>query len=553
MTYTKKDDIEVLIPLLMNIAYLDMVQDFYKLLAHIETYRELSDNKIYLYYYHRAIASFYKHSNNMEQSIEHCLLSNELAHDLNDEDFIIESYRFLSTIYNKNKDFEKAEYYCKMAMEELSLSSDMFLVANVYNLYGVILVNLEEYERAEKAYLNALDTIKKIDEYKSSMIFFLININLAEIYMFLKDDDLSEDYFNRAHKLEEDYQHDYPFTDLLMMMADHHKKNNEFDKACQYYEKYINRYSNLQDIRPKLKSDDSNLQGDLRLLQTLRDTNKLLLRRLTTYQMMHHEKALTTSIEQQLEDDLNKAILNDEIVVFYQHKWSISKNRAIGSEALIRWIKNGIVVPPHAFIGQAEDNSIIMPLSRIVIKKAMKVLKEITATYDPEFVMSVNISPYQLEHQNLLDLIKSELLLNDLEPKNFEIEITERTFQDPSSSSIKQLQDIKALGVRVSLDDFGTGYSSLSSISDFSFDCVKVDRSLVRKSTNDKKANALLSGIVSMLQALSLEIVIEGVENDEEVSLMKKLGCDEIQGYYYSKPVDVEEYLRLINENIGKK
>jgi EAL domain-containing protein (putative c-di-GMP-specific phosphodiesterase class I) len=544
ITYSKEDDIEEIICLMMATAYQDMPAVFYKLVSCVEALPDLHDHLDYMYYYHLSLASFYKHSGNSPNAIEHCLRSNDIAYRIGDNCAVVQSYRFLSSVYLNNKDYDNATYYSTCAIKELPLCDDFVLCANVYNLYGVVLVELEKYDYAVQAYDNAFDSIKRIESYEDDMMYYLLHLNYGEVLMLMGDIKQSEIYYLKAIELSEKYNHDYTFGDMLLMLVDYYKKSGNYEQACTYYDKYFNRNTKAEPVSVLLneKKGKAEIKKELSQMKQLRDTNQILLKRLAQMQQLTDKSDVKVHLE--LQNRLTNALENDHIITYFQGKWSLKQNRYVGAEALIRWQDGSVLVPPVAFIPKVEDTEMIIELSKVVIQDSIKMCKYIVSTYHPDFLISINIAPYQLEHQDLASFIQGELLLNKLEAKHIEIEITERSFINQTPNIINQLQKLQELGLALSLDDFGTGYSSLSYIKDYNFDCIKLDKSLLDHVTTDLKAFGLLSGILSMFQALNIDTVVEGIETLEQEQLLQALNCDYLQGYYYNRPMIGEQFLK---------
>ncbi len=183
ISYTDKDDVNDIICLMMATAYQSMPDIFYKLVGVIEAIPDLHEHLDYMYYYHLSLASFYKHTNNSSNAIEHCIKSNDYAYEMNDGCAIVQSYRFLSSVYLNNQDYDNATYYSICAIKELPNCDNFELAASVYSLHGVILVELEQYDYAVQAYNNAFDSMKNVQNYEEDMIYYLLLLNYGEVLM----------------------------------------------------------------------------------------------------------------------------------------------------------------------------------------------------------------------------------------------------------------------------------------------------------------------------------------------------------------------------------
>ncbi|MFI3249989.1 MAG: EAL domain-containing protein [Eubacteriales bacterium] len=246
---------------------------------------------------------------------------------------------------------------------------------------------------------------------------------------------------------------------------------------------------------------------------------------------------------------MHAGIENREFVMFYQSKIDIESEKLVGAEALVRWMKDGKLVPPNDFIPVFEKNGFIEQLDYYVLEEVCMFIK---SNEDKNFpVISINLSGITLMQDNLVTKIVEIIKKYDITPDQIELEITESAFVNIYEKNIMKLEKLQELGFSISMDDFGTGVSSLQRLNDFPLHTLKVDRSFVVKSTLEKKGATILSSIVQMAKNLQLDTVGEGVETDEQLALLKALGCDMVQGYYYSKPLNGEEFMEKYSEFIS--
>jgi diguanylate cyclase (GGDEF)-like protein/PAS domain S-box-containing protein len=239
-----------------------------------------------------------------------------------------------------------------------------------------------------------------------------------------------------------------------------------------------------------------------------------------------------------LENQLRHALEKDEFVLHYQPKVSSASSELTGVEALIRWNdpRTGLV-PPFSFIPLLEETGMIHEVGRWAMRKAIEdYLRWRAAGLDPPRV-AVNVSPLQLRHRGFVREIAEAIGVDPHAAQGLELEITESLIMEDVQHSIATLEAIRAMGVRVAIDDFGTGYSSLSYLAKLPVDTIKIDRSFVIEMTTGEQGLALVSTIVALGHSLKLTIVAEGVENEEQAACLRRLGCDELQGYLFSRPV----------------
>ncbi len=252
-----------------------------------------------------------------------------------------------------------------------------------------------------------------------------------------------------------------------------------------------------------------------------------------------------------LEYKLRRAIEHKEFVLHYQPKFNLSTGQISGAEALIRWQPSDYeTIYPLTFIQVAEETGLIVKIGQWVLNTACKKAKQLQQITGKAIPIAINVSPKQFRQPNFVEIVQDALILSDLKPELLELEITENIMIEDTPKFIETLQQLKAIGVKLSLDDFGTGYSSLSYLKDFPIDQLKVDRAFVHAIEEDANNMAILKAIIILGQSLGLRVVAEGVETEFQFDFVKSVGCDEVQGYYFSKPLPEVHFDRLIEENL---
>jgi EAL domain-containing protein (putative c-di-GMP-specific phosphodiesterase class I) len=220
-------------------------------------------------------------------------------------------------------------------------------------------------------------------------------------------------------------------------------------------------------------------------------------------------------------------------------------------EALLRWQNSNLgSVSPMQFIPVAEETGLIVPIGRWVLKTACLQNIAWQKAGLPPICMAVNLSLRQLMDEFLVDDIKKALGESGMAPNLLELEITESMVMHNPTRMIAVLAKIKNLGIRLAIDDFGTGYSSLAQIKHFPVDTLKVDRSFIRNIPQDSDDKAITEAIIAMGKTLSLTVVAEGVETADQMNFLKDRSCDEMQGYYFSKPIAADHFADLLRKNI---
>ncbi|UOQ86874.1 bifunctional diguanylate cyclase/phosphodiesterase [Gracilibacillus salinarum] len=242
----------------------------------------------------------------------------------------------------------------------------------------------------------------------------------------------------------------------------------------------------------------------------------------------------------ELEKDLPRALEDDQFHLEYQPKWNVKTNSLYGFEALIRWDHPRLgVVPPIEFIPVAEENGIIVSVTKWTLETACKQCYEWSTHQGLNQPVAVNVSPSLFQTGTLYELIKHALDQSTLDPDKLEIEITESMMLHDVEDIIRQLNRIRQLGVKVSMDDFGTGYSSIGLLDTLPINAVKLDRIFTQDIEKPSK-QAIIQAIIVLAESLDLDVVAEGVELEKDIDYLMKLGCFVMQGYYYSKPMKFE-------------
>ncbi len=254
----------------------------------------------------------------------------------------------------------------------------------------------------------------------------------------------------------------------------------------------------------------------------------------------------------EIETELRHALEKDEFELYYQPQIDIQTGQIVGAEALLRWNHSKLgVLTPDTFIPILEETGLIISIGEWVIKQACKQIK-IWNTIDssPDFSISVNVSAVQFQESGLIDVIKETLNNSNLDPNLLELEITESILMENMNQVQEIIGKISLLGVKFAIDDFGTGYSSLSYLQKFKIDTLKIDKSFIHDINKNEDNATIVKTIIAMAHALKLSIIAEGVETIEQESFLKDSCCVKAQGYYYSRPVPVEQFTKHL-KSIG--
>jgi diguanylate cyclase (GGDEF)-like protein len=247
-----------------------------------------------------------------------------------------------------------------------------------------------------------------------------------------------------------------------------------------------------------------------------------------------------------LEARLHGAIERDELRLHYQPKIHLPTGRVTGMEALLRWEHPELgLLPPASFISLAEESGLIVPIGEWALHEACRQNREWSeAGFDP-LVVAVNLSPRQFQQQGIDDVIARVLRSTGLDPSQLELEVTESLAMHEPADVTSTLGDLRAMGVQCSIDDFGTGYSGLSQLTQLPIDKLKIDKSFVATIDSDREAPIVVA-VVALAHGLGLEVVAEGVETAAQLERLRELGCDEMQGYLFSRPVSAEHFEQLL-------
>ena len=250
-----------------------------------------------------------------------------------------------------------------------------------------------------------------------------------------------------------------------------------------------------------------------------------------------------------LENDLRRALRNQEFVLHYQPIVTLSTEVIAGFEALVRWQVPGRgLVYPGDFIATAEDTGIIVPLGLWVLREACLTVHAWNRQFGSgrKLSMSINISPRQFAQRDLVRDIENVLFETGVDPTTIKLEITESGTMGDSERAVRVLSQLKSLGVQLSLDDFGTGYSSLSYLHKFPLDVLKIDRSFVAGLIDNRESQQVVKTIMSLAEGMGMGVVAEGIECEDQARQLNEMGCEFGQGYLFAKPMSGPEAIRLL-------
>jgi len=293
-------------------------------------------------------------------------------------------------------------------------------------------------------------------------------------------------------------------------------------------------------------NDASNVEEMLSHAMTAKKYSKKH-KSLENYQYYDTQMQVTSVKHLQLDQELYKAIENKQWQLLYQPKVDVKRGCIIGAEALLRWNhpERG-VISPFEFMAFAEERRHIIPIGEWVIQQACKQLADLISLDITDFQIAINLSAVQLSDEGLVEVILKGLSRYNIPPRLLNIEITESAMMENFNSASKILARLHSRGITIAVDDFGTGYSSFGYLKTLPINSLKVDRSFIKDICKDPKDEQIVKTMISVAHGLNLRVVAEGVEDTEQLQLLNKYSCDEIQGYLFSRPIPSDELIRII-------
>lgn len=249
----------------------------------------------------------------------------------------------------------------------------------------------------------------------------------------------------------------------------------------------------------------------------------------------------------QTEADLRKAVKNNEFELYYQPVFSLSTNKIVGCEALVRWNhpKRGLLLPKD-FLHIAEETGLLAQIDKwVLIESCLQNKDWQNKGYKP-CTIAVNLSVKQLKQKKFSEFVRSVLSKTQMDSKYLELELTENVLLENSESTSKTFKYLKKMGIQLAIDDFGTGYSSLTYLKDIPANILKIDQSFIKDLIVDKTTTAIVQSIISLAHSLHLKVVAEGVENQSQLVFLQEQGCDQAQGFLYGRPMKVKAFTKLI-------
>lgn len=268
------------------------------------------------------------------------------------------------------------------------------------------------------------------------------------------------------------------------------------------------------------------------------------------FQFYTNELSQRISKRVEMEHALRKAIENNEFILYFQPITDVASNKLIGAEVLLRWNHPNGMIYPDQFIGIAEASGLIVPIGNWVLEAACRQCKEWWEKDKLPLYVSINVSSRQFGQENIVQHITDTIDNIKLDPKQVTLELTETLLMENADKAVNFLKEIKKIGVNLSIDDFGTGYSSFSYLYAFGIDQLKIDKSFIDGIPDNQDAIGIALAIIALAKQLKLKIVAEGVETQEQLDFLRANGCDAVQGYFFAKPMPLQDFIAYARKNI---
>ena len=335
-------------------------------------------------------------------------------------------------------------------------------------------------------------------------------------------------------------------------IVDHMEKSRELNSN----------FANFKDLRVTARcgiyaNADKSIPIQRRFDRALRAANTIkgnLSSLVAFYDAEIHEKKI---FEQRLLNEIEEAIADGQFYLDYQPKYNIKGEKPVmvSAEALVRWKHPQLgVISPGVFIPILEHNGLVHKLDFYIWAKAMELEGRIKKDFGVVVPISVNVSRMDLYHHDLLEYLSEILVRNGLDKSGIYLEITESAYAEDTENKIAEMIDrLSAEGFKIEMDDFGTGYSSLNMLADIPVDVLKLDMRFVQNLRSNEKQEMLVRMVLDIAEHMNLQVIAEGVEDEEQVDFLKSVGCDIIQGYYFSKPLSEEDFVKLVRETYKEK
>lgn len=477
--------------------------------------------------------------------LSHFVKAYDLAIQIDDAELVARILLYLSTSFDGLGNREQAMRYARNAVQMVPQIEQNTLIGDIYLQYGLMHERQGDLFECLNAYRYAEAYYDRNPERESYLNYCILLMNAGRNHLKLGHEQMAESYIGRALAIAEAGDFMVYLHNTIKLISDFYMNKGDFKRANEVLNHFLQSHihASLSKARVSTSQMDMSFIDKLDSLHQLYRRNHKLTEEL---KVLHGSEQLPVAVDQTSEITLKhlaEAIRRDEFIPFLQAKWDVKTGKITGAEMLARWYQSdGTVVMPNDFINLLENSDLILLFTENMVHKTLKQVASIVHQGNPHFLVSFNISTYQLIHQDLVKLFEACCVEYHLSAKNIEVEIVERTFIESHPKAIEQLFRLKEKGFGISLDDFGSGYSSLGCIVELPVDTVKIDRSLVKAIDQNLKAQQLFTSIVGMLKGLGMNIVAEGVETEAQLAILKACECDEGQGFLVHRPCEAQTF-----------
>ncbi len=526
--------------------------DYFEIITEAINHQGIPEKlPIYDHYYAIALGLFARSINDTTEALTYFTKAYDIAVQLGDKELIARSLIYLSTIFDMLKNSETAIDFATKAVRLTTTMSSNLVIAEVYMNYALLLEHSGQAEDAIAAYQYAHNHFSQVPDQETFLNYCILTINIGHAYLEQGMQVMGEQYLTQAITIADTYGF-FPYLQRsIKVIAAYFENQNEFEKANHVLNLFLESQLKSQKSANtrSVTVPESDVKKHLGAISHLEQVNTQLSFELKVIQNVLTEDSLAQKMAIQQLKTIGEAIRNREFLPYLQAKWPIKTDQFAGAEILARWQSSeGGMIPPSQFIDAIENNDLIIGLSEYLLRTTLDTLAPIIRQAYPTFVISLNVSPYQLAHQDILRLLDACCIEYGLLALNFEIEIIERTFIENNPKAIDQLFKLHQKGFGIALDDFGSGYSSLACIIELPIDTVKIDRSLVKNLDETPKSRQLFTSIISMLSELGIKSIAEGIETESQRLFIEESGCLEGQGFLVHKPCCLDDFHAILKK-----
>lgn len=499
------------------------------------------------FHYQIAKGLYSRSLSQINDAIKHFSLAYNEAIALNQGQYLARTFIYLATCFDQLGENQTNKEYLLKAVKLVPELTDNALISNIYMAYG----HLSSRENNGADCLNAFMLAKQyydlVSDKDQHLNYSVLLLNLGRYHIINRDLELARPYVDAGLKIVQEHNFFIFVQRSLKTIADLYTGQGELAKANQMLSIFVDQQQQTLSARESqlIKKQSRPVLQRLHQLHQLQDRNQQLQNELANMQRLLNNDALSPDQEQLLR--IKKAVKNQEFVPFYQAKQDLGDGKIVGFELLCRWQQGETYLSPNHFIEHIENNNLVIQFSEQLFRQGFQDLALLISQGHPKYHLSLNISPFQLSHQDLGTLLSSLCVEFGISTSQIEVEVVERTFLENNPKAIKQLYALRELGFRISLDDFGSGYSSLACLIELPLDCVKIDRSLAQNLEQSDRATRLFNNIANLLHDFQLEIVVEGIETEAQLACAKAQRCQQMQGFLWHKPCTFANLLNWLD------